>query len=117
MDTKRILGFIGFGAFIIGAVLAIAAGIAWPTNQAIVVALVVLGAIIGFLNVSAKDFMPLLLATVALVVVGNAFEPLTTLHVGEILGNVLSRIGVLVAPAAVIVAIKALWTAANPKEG
>jgi hypothetical protein len=111
---KGVLGFIGFWAFIVGFVLAILAGIIWPTNQAIVVVLVILGIIIGFLNVSSKEFMLLLLATIALVVVGNAFAPLGTLRVGEVLGNILSRIGVLVAPAAIIVAIKALWAVAKP---
>jgi hypothetical protein len=111
---KGVLGFIGFWAFIIGFVLAILAGIFWPTNQAIVIVLVILGIIIGFLNVTAKEFMLFLLATIALVVVGNAFAPLAGLRVGEILGNILSHIAVLVAPAAVIAAVKALWTVAKP---
>jgi hypothetical protein len=111
---KGVLSFIGFWAFIIGFILAIVAGIFWPTNQPIVIALVVLGIIIGFLNITAREFMLFLLATIALVVVGNAFAPLTALHVGEVLGNILSRIGVLVAPAAVIAAVKALWSVAKP---
>lgn len=113
---KGVLGFIGFWAFIIGFILAIVAGIFWPTNQAIVIVLVILGIIIGFLNVTAKEFTLLLLATIALVVVGNAFAPLVALRVGEVLGNILSRIGVLVAPAAIIAAVKALWSVAKPGE-
>jgi hypothetical protein len=115
-EKKGVSGFIGFWAFIIGFVLAILAGIFWPTNQPIVITLVILGIIIGFLNVTAKEFTLLLLATIALVVVGNAFAPLTALRVGELLGNILSRIGVLVAPAAIIAAIKALWAVAKPGE-
>jgi len=111
---KGVLGFVGFWAFIVGFILAILAGIFWPGNQTIVVVLVILGIIIGFLNVSAKEFMLLLLATIALVVVGNAFAPLGTLHVGEVLGNILSRIAILVAPAAIIAAVKALWAVAKP---
>lgn len=111
---KGALGFIGFWAFIIGFILAIVAGIFWPTNQTIVIVLVILGIIIGFLNVTAKEFMLLLLATIALVVVGNAFAPLAVLRVGEVLGNILSRIAVLVAPAAIIAAVKALWSVAKP---
>jgi hypothetical protein len=111
---KGVVGFIGFWAFIIGFVLAILAGIFWPTNQTIIVVLVILGIIIGFLNVTAKEFMLFLLATIALVVVGNAFAPLAGLRVGEILGNILGYIAVLVAPAAVIAAVKALWKVAKP---
>jgi len=111
---KGFMGFIGFWAFIIGFILAILAGIFWPANQTIVVVLVILGIIIGLLNVTAKEFMLFLLATIALVVVGNAFAPLTALRVGEVLGNVLSHIAVLVAPAAVIAAVKALWAVGKP---
>jgi hypothetical protein len=111
---KGVLGFVGFWAFIIGFVLAILAGIFWPANQTIIVVLVILGIIIGFLNVTAKEFMLFLLATIALVVVGNAFAPLAGLRVGEILGNILGYIAVLVAPAAVIAAVKALWKVAKP---
>ncbi len=113
-EKKGFLGFVGFWAFIIGFILAIIAGFLMPENQTIVVVLVILGIIIGFLNVTAKEVMLLLLATIALVVVGNAFAPLGTLRVGEVLGNILSRIAVLVAPAAVISAVKALWAVAKP---
>jgi hypothetical protein len=69
--SKGIMGFIGFWAFIIGFILAIVAGIFWPTSATIVIVLVILGIIIGFLNVRAKEFMLFLLATIALVVVGG----------------------------------------------
>jgi hypothetical protein len=112
---KGVLGFVGFWAFIVGFILAILAGIFWPTNQTIVIVLVILGIIIGFLNVTAKEFMLFLLATVALVVVGGqAFTALGT--VGEKLGDVLTHIAIFVAPAAIIAAVKALWTVAKPGE-
>lgn len=111
---KGILGFIGFWAFIIGFVLAILAGLLWPANAAIIVILVVLGIIIGFLNVTAKEFQLFLLATIALVVVGNAFTSLEALSLGQKLGSILNYIAILVAPAAIIAAIKALWAVAKP---
>jgi hypothetical protein len=110
---KGVLGFIGFWAFIIGFILAIVAGIFWPTNTTIVIVLVILGIIIGFLNITTKEFMLFLLATVALVVVGGqAFTSLGT--IGAKLGDVLGHIAILVAPAAVIAAVKALWSVAKP---
>lgn len=111
---KGILSFIGFWAFVVGFLLAIVAGIFWPANQSIIVVLVVLGIIIGALNITSKEFMLFLLATVALVVVGNVFAPLQALRIGEILGDVLSHIATLVAPAAVIAAVKALWAVGKP---
>ncbi len=111
---KGILGFIGFWAFIIGFVLAIIAGLLWPQNSTIILVLVILGIVIGLLNVTAKEFMLFLLATIALVVVGNAFAPLAVLSLGEKIGNILSYVAVLVSPAAIIAAIKALWAVGKP---
>lgn len=108
------MGFIGFWAFIIGFVLALIAGLFWPSSAPIILVLVVLGIIIGLLNVTAKEFQLFLLATIALVVVGNAFAALTMLRLGEVLGNMLSYVAILVAPAAIIAAIKALWSVAKP---
>jgi hypothetical protein len=113
-EGKGFLGFIGFWAFIIGFILAIVAGLLWPGNTTIIVILVILGIIIGLLNVTAKEFQLFLLATIALVVVGNAFASLTALSLGAKLGNILSYVGILVAPAAIIAAIKALWAVGKP---
>ena len=54
------------------------------------------------------------MATIALVVVGNVFAPLNMLGVGKMLGNMLAYVGALVAPAAIIAAIKALWVIGKP---
>lgn len=112
-EGKGVLGFVGFWAFIIGFILAIVNGIVSPGHTAIVIILVILGIIIGFLNVTAKEFMLFLLATIALVVVGGqAFTSLGT--IGAKIGDVLSHIAILVAPAAIIAAVKALWSVAKP---
>lgn len=111
---KGFLGFIGFWAFIIGFVLAIIAGLMWPGNTIIILVLVLLGIIVGLLNVTAKEFQLFLLATIALVVVGNVFTPLTLGGVGDKVGHILNYIAVLVSPAAIIAAIKALWAVGKP---
>jgi hypothetical protein len=110
----KILGLIGFWAFIIGLVLAVICGIVLPQNPIIIIVLIVLGLIIGFLNINAKETMLFLIATIALVVVGNVFAPLTMLGVGKVLGNMLSYVATLMAPAAIIAAIKALWAVGRP---
>ena len=63
-----------------------------------------------------KEIMLFLVATVALVVVGNVFEPLKTLGIGAILGSILSYVATLMAPAAIVAAIKALWAVGKPGE-
>ncbi len=107
---------IGFLAFIIGLVLAIIGGFVSAQNTAIVVILIILGLIIGLVNISAKETTLFLLATIGLIVVGRVFAPLTVLSIGKYLDQILSYVATLMAPAAVIVAIKALWAVAMPGE-
>lgn len=78
--------------------------------------MVVLGIIIGLLNITAKEIMPLLLATIALIVVGGVFEPIKTLGIGSILDRMLRLVATLMAPAAVIAAIKALVAVGFPRD-
>jgi len=111
---KGFLGFIGFWAFIAGLVIAVVAGILSPQNTAVIVVLIILGLVIGFLNITAKEFMLFLLATIALIVVGSVFAPLTVLGLGKVLDRILSYVATLMAPAAIVAAIKALWAVAKP---
>jgi hypothetical protein len=109
---------IGFGAFIIGFILAVIAGIisAYNGNQytAILVILIILGVLIGLLNITAKETMLFLLATVSLIVAGGVFGPLTLLSLGKYLDHILGYVAALMAPAAVVVAVKALWNVSKP---
>ena len=113
---NKALGIIGFIAFVLGLVIAVVAGaLGWQYDWVILV-LVLLGIIIGALNISSKEMIPLLLATIALIVVGGVFAPIKTLGIGSILDAILSLVATLMAPAAVIVAIKALWAVGFPKD-
>lgn len=113
---NKALGIIGFIAFILGLVIAVVAGaLNWQYGWVVLV-LVLLGVIIGLLNISSKELIPLLLATIALVVVGGVFAPIKTLGIGDVLDRILSLVATLVAPAAVIAAVKALWNVGFPKD-
>ena len=114
IDKGRIVGLVGFWAFIIGLVIAVIAGLVLPGNPLVVLVLVVLGIVIGFLNVTAKETQALLLAAIALIVVGNAFAPLKFLGIDTYIAGILAYITVLVAPAAVIAAIKTIWAIGKP---
>jgi hypothetical protein len=111
---------IGFWAFIIGLVIALAVGImaALGTAEAImpatIIVLIILGLLIGFLNITAKEILLFLVATIALIVVGGVFAPLSTFSIGKILDAVLALIATLMAPAAIVAAIKALWSVGKP---
>ena len=118
MDKARLFSLIGFWAFIIGLIIAVVGGIMMSLNMAalipiFIVILVIFGLIIGFLNITAKEIMLFLVATIALIVAGGVFAPLKAVG-GAILDNILSLIATLMAPAAVVAAIKALWAVGKP---
>lgn len=116
----NVASMIGFWAFIIGLVIALAVGImaALGTAAAImpatIIVLIILGLLIGFLNITAKEILLFLVATIALIVVGSVFAPLTTFSVGKILDAILALVATLMAPAAIVAAIKALWAVGKP---
>ncbi len=107
---------IGEWAFLVGTLLAIVLGL-FP--QAIPVAtvtavLVVLGIIVGLVNVTSKESHSFLLAAVALLVAGSAGYGVLP-GVGNYLGAILVNITTFVAPGAVIVGLKAIYELANKR--
>lgn len=102
---------VGHYAFIGGVLLAVVSALLQLTHSVVVLALVVLGLVVGFLNITARETTEFLVAAIALVVAGSAnlivlntlFNPL-----GSTLHAVLTHIKVFVAPAAVVVALKAV---------
>ena len=114
VDKARVVGLVGFWAFIVGLIISVIAGLVLPGNAIVVLILVILGIVIGFLNISPKETQALLLAAIALIVVGNAFAPLKFLGIDTMIAGILAYITVLVAPAAVIAAIKTIWAIGKP---
>ena len=102
------LGLAGKWAFIIGLALAVIAGVIPSTIPNLALILVVLGLIVGFLNINEKDTVKLLVAIIALMAVGAitlAEIPIIDTYLGAILNNIL----VLAGAAGLIVAIKAIY--------
>ena len=102
---------IGTWAFLIGVLIAVVAGLI-PTLPAVQVAwvLVILGLVVGFLNVRAKEAQEFLIACIAILVVAGmgGLPPL-----GRTLGTILTNIIAFVAPAAILVALRAIWQLAE----
>ena len=104
---------IGHWAFIVGVLIAVIAGLvpAWQTDTVVWI-LVILGLIVGLLNITAKETVEFLVAAVALIIVGTA--GLATLPaLGGIILAILANIVAFVAPAALIVALKAIYALAQ----
>lgn len=99
---------LGWWAFIVGLVITVITGfIGNPEAWAWI--LVVLGLVVGYLNVSDREATSFLIAAVALMLAGS-----TSLEIlWAPLGSILSSLVVLVTPAAIIVGIKTVYEAAK----
>ena len=101
---------VGKWAFIVGLVIAVAAGLGF--NQPwIGWVLAVLGLIVGFLNVSDKESHGFLLAVVALIVAASAVGGLP--YVGGYVNNIIANLIAFLSAAVLVVALKSLFAIAK----
>lgn len=112
VKKSNVLERVGSWAFIIGVLIAVVVGFGYGSlNQQITTVLVVLGLIVGLLNVTAHETTSYLFAAVALVIVsslsGSALEALPVAQ------NVLNSLNAFVTPATVIVALRAIYSLAS----
>jgi len=104
---------VGAWAFILGVIIAILAGLFAGTLDAmgagyVTLVLVILGLIVGFLNISDKETSGFLVAAIALIAVGTAnLQEIP--YIGMYLASMVWNIAAFVAPAALIVALKAVY--------
>jgi hypothetical protein len=130
MSPERIAQY-AFLAFVIISILAgLAVGyMAWPdsgvakadvdnTAAYVTFIMVILGIIVGLVSITAKEVGPFLLAAIALAVIrGDIFQALEV--ISPLLANwasyIVSFIVAFVAPAAVIIAIRQVYTLARTK--
>ena len=114
-ESKAMMAKIGSWAFIIGVLLAAFAGVFNFDAGMTLVVLGVLGLIVGFLNISASETVPFLVATVAIMSAVGALSsalssllvviPGTSNWIPVFLGNIVA----FVAPAAGLVALKTIY--------
>lgn len=108
MSLQKIGGY----AFILGVIIAFLAGLLTldPVNANLVLwIMVVLGIIIGLLNVTDKETTPFLVAAIALILTQGALSTLGVIQITAIVSN----IAALAAPAALIVALVAVFKLAK----
>ena len=106
---------IGTWAFLIGVLIAILAGIVPTFAQGslagqVAWVLVILGLVVGFLNIRGRETQDFLIASTAILVVAGmgGLPPL-----GRTLGTILTNIIAFVAPAAFLVACRSVWMLAE----
>lgn len=111
---------IGSYAFLVAVIIAVLVGLIaalMPTminaDMAGIIALVlvILGLIVGFLNIKDKHVTDFLIATIAVAMVGNitagGFMSMAGISIiGSIIANIVGQIVLVVAPAALVVGLK-----------
>jgi len=107
---------VGAWAFILGIIIAIIAGLATGAVAGygpwIAFLLVVLGLIVGYLNISDKEVQAFLIAAIALILVNEA-NLAAIPYIGIYLAYVVQNIATFVAMAALVVALKAVYNLAR----
>ena len=109
---------IGEWAFIVGVLIAIVVGlfskISESTGGYLVLLLVVLGLIVGLLNITEKEMTPFLIASAVLLITGTTKDTLAIIPtIGPYLEGIVKNIAVFVTPAAIVVALKAIQSLAK----
>jgi hypothetical protein len=110
---------IGPWSYMIGLVVAIFAGLAIapgaPEVSTVIIGLGGLGLLVGLLNVSDKEVMLFLVAAIAFLLSAKSLADLFSTVLGEKTTMVFGYLVAFTAPAAAIVAIKALYEISNDK--
>jgi hypothetical protein len=115
MAKKTPQHFAHFGkfAFFAGLIVAILVGVfsSTPTpGFAASIVLLIIGLIIGLINITEKEIVPFLVASIALIVLGTA-----NVIPFEWINRIIAAIIVLVVPAALIGALRAIYVMGSKK--
>tara|TARA_Y100000310_G_scaffold340912_1_gene438312 strand:- start:3395 stop:3733 length:339 start_codon:yes stop_codon:yes gene_type:complete len=103
---------IGGWAFLIGVILALVLGLLGPvTNETIVWILVVIGVVVGLLNIADKEAMPFLLSGAVLIIAAALGQGV--LQGVPILSQVVDALLLIFVPATVVVAIRNVLSLAS----
>ena len=128
MALKSAENNIGARAFLIGVVLAVVIGVASSTliriqviadyNDTIYAILIILGVIVGFMNVTGKDSQTFMIAGAILVIVSkfgmeSISGSLIGIGISDIFSSIFKALLVLFVPATIIVALKTVFSIAR----
>ena len=111
MAKSSSMDVLGRWAFLIGVVLAVILGALGPVVGSWAMALVVIGIIVGLLNVGDREVMPFLMSGAVLIIAGALGGNL----MGNLpyVGSILDALLAIFVPATVIVAVKNVFTLAR----
>ncbi len=110
MAKSNKIGVIGQWAFLIGVVIAVIIGLFGITFSYIPFILLIIGLVVGFLNVSDKEAMPFLMSGVVLVIVSNFGKD--SLQITQIQA-IFDALMAIFVPATIVVAVKNVFSLAR----
>jgi branched-subunit amino acid transport protein len=102
---------VGRWAFLIGVVLAIVLGALGIVNSTWMSALILIGLIVGFLNISESETTPFLLAGVSLIIASALGKDVMSGI--SVLYNILNTLLAVFVPSTIVVAIKHVFSLAR----
>ena len=111
MPKKRQKSSVGSWAFLIGVVLALILGVMGNISQGWLVALVIIGLIVGLLNITENEAEPFMIAGIVLII-ASAFGQ-GVVNTIPSLSRILEALLVIFVPATIIVAIKHVFSMAR----
>lgn len=102
---------IGSWAFLIGVILAIVLGLVGSLNATIIYVLLIIGILVGLLNVAEKEVSPFLLSGAILIIASSLGQ--SVVRSVTYFDSILQALLVIFVPATIIVAIKNVFSLAR----
>lgn len=109
--ASKSMNTVGRWAFLIGVVLAIVLGALGIVNSTWMSALILIGLIVGFLNISESETTPFLLAGVSLIIASALGKDVMSGI--SVLYNILNTLLAVFVPSTIVVAIKHVFSLAR----
>jgi len=111
MEVKPYRNLLGSWAFLLGVILAVILGVLGNFGAVWTIVLVIIGLLVGLLNITEKEVMPFLVSGIILIIAsalgGSVFYDVQSL------GNILDALLLIFIPAVIIVAIKNVFNLAE----
>ncbi|MGC9310015.1 MAG: hypothetical protein ACP5D2_04960 [Candidatus Nanoarchaeia archaeon] len=111
MPKKKQTNFIGSWAFLIGVILAVIFGIAGNIGNTVMWLLVVIGVVVGLLNVAEEEVQPFLFSGIVLII-ASAFGQ-SVVSVSPVFNRVFDALLLIFVPSTIIVAIRNVFSIAR----
>jgi len=113
LKFKKSKDWMRFGHFIflVGLMIAVIGGVVLPSKRDVAIILILIGFIVGLINIRAKEADSFLIAYIGLIVSAGALELIPVL--GILLKSIVDYILALTAPAAIVVALIRIYQLAE----